>query len=194
MGLFSRAADTIYAFRFLRLLTTPWEKTGAYKAGIIDDTGKVIKKPETSDEKSVYNYFHRLVFNVKRMLNKVPLGKTTIASYIAALYLIKEHSGLSNSALADALSEVADINACMVPLLESTWYQTDDGCLREGAYTLRHTLPLPKTGELLALRNTRVIAESDIRPCGNIFGAPVYRVYHQKTNQYIYVTQADLIQ
>jgi len=194
MGLLSRATDTFYAFRFLRLLTTPWEKTGAYKAGIIDDRGKLIKKPETSDEKSVYNYFHRLVFNVKRMLNKLPLGKTTIASYLTALFLIKEHADLSNEALLKALSEIADVKACMMPLLESTWYQTDNGYLREGAYMLRHTLPLPKTGELLALRNTRVIAESDVKPCGNIFGAPVYKVHHQKTNQYIYVTQADLIQ
>jgi hypothetical protein len=194
MGLLSRATDTFYAFRFLRLLTTPWEKTGAYKAGIVDENGKLIKKPETSDEKSVYNYFHRLVFNVKRMLNKLPLGKTTIASYITALFLIKEHSGLSNESLSKVLNEMADVDSCMLPLLESTWYQTDDGYLREGAYMLRHTLPLPKTGEMLALRNTRVIAESDIKPFGNIFGAPVYKVHHQKTNQYIYVTQADLIQ
>lgn len=194
MGLLSRATDTFYAFRFLRLLTTPWEKTGAYKAGIIDANGKVIKKPETSDEKSVYNYFHRLVFNVKRMLNKLPLGKTTIASYLTALFLIKEHTGLSNESLSKALNEMSDVDSCMIPLLESTWYQTDDGWLREGSYMLRHTLPLPKTGEMLALRNTRVIAESNIAPCGNIFGAPVYKVYHQKTNQHIYVTQADLIQ
>jgi hypothetical protein len=194
MGLLSRATDTFYAFRFLRLLTTPWEKTGAYRAGLIDEKGKLIKKPETSDEKTVYNYFHRLVFNVKRMLNKLPLGKTTIASYITALFLIKEHSGLTNDALAKALSEIADVDACMQPLLESTWYQTDHGYLREGAYMLRHTLPLPKTGEMLALRNTRVIVESDAKPIGNIFNAPVYKVHHQKTNQNIYVTLADLIQ
>lgn len=194
MGLLSRATDTFYAFRFLRLLTTPWEKTGAYKAGLIDANGKIIRKPETSDERSVYNYFHRLVFNVKRMLNKLPFGKTTIASYITALFLIKEHTGLSNSALKEALSQFGDIDACMTPLLESTWYETEDGCLREGSYMLRHTLPLPKTGEMLALRNTRVIAESNLVPCGNIFGASVYKVYHQKTNQYIYATTADLIQ
>ena len=194
MGLLSRATDTFYAFRFLRLLTTPWENTGAYKAGIIDDKGKVIKKPETSDEKSVYNYFHRLVFNVKRMLNKLPFGKTTIASYLTALFLIKEHTGLSNSALSKALSEIANVDVHMPSLLESTWYQTDDGYLREGSYILRHTLPLPKTGEMLALRNTRVLAESDTKPSGNIFGAPVYKVLHLKTNQYIYVNQADLTQ
>jgi hypothetical protein len=128
------------------------------------------------------------------MLNKLPFGKTTIASYLTALFLIKEHTGLSNSALSEALYKITDVDVHIPFLLESTWYQTDDGYLREGSYILRHTLPLPKTGEMLALRNTRVLAESDTKPSGNIFGAPVYKVLHLKTNQYIYVNQADLIQ
>ena len=194
MGLLSRASDTFYAFRFLRLLTTPWEKTGAYKAGIIDADGRVIKKPETGDEKSVYNYFHRLVFNIKRMLNKLPLGKTTIASYLAALFLLKEQTNMTNESIAHILKEYADIDACMQPLLESTWYQTEDGLLCKGTYTLRNTLPLPKTGELLALRNTKVYVKEDTSPSGDIFGISVYKVYHQKTNREIYVTQADLKQ
>ena len=79
MGLFTRAADTFYAFRFLRLLTTPWTKMGAYKLGLIDAQGVVLRKPESSEERSKYNVFHKLVFNVKRLLNKLPFGKTTIA-------------------------------------------------------------------------------------------------------------------
>ena len=45
MGLLTRTTDTVYAFRFLRLLTTPWTKTGAYKMGLIDANGNVIRKP-----------------------------------------------------------------------------------------------------------------------------------------------------
>ena len=47
MGLLLRGADTVYALRFLRLLTMPWEKTAAFKAGVIDENGNRIKKPET---------------------------------------------------------------------------------------------------------------------------------------------------
>lgn len=195
MGLFTRAADAFYTFRFLRLLTTPWEKTGAYKAGIIDANGKVIKKPETPNEKSVYNYFHRLVFNIKRMLNKLPFGKTTIASYITALYLIKEHAGINDNSIIKVLNELSiDVEEYMHPILESTWYKTEAGDLRAGSYILRHNLPLPKTGDFLALRNTRVIVENDSPAVGNILGADVYKAYHPKTNQYIYVTQLDLVQ
>lgn len=91
MGLISRTADLYYTFRFLRILTTPWKEMDAYKLGIIDENGNVIKKRITADEKSAFTPFHRLVFNVKRLLNKIPLGKTRIASYAAALFLLKEH-------------------------------------------------------------------------------------------------------
>jgi hypothetical protein len=194
MGLLTRASDTIYAFRFLRLLTTPWEKTGAYKAGLIDGNGRAIKKPETSDEKSVYNYFHRLVFNVKRLLNKVPFGKTTIASYLTALYLIKEHTAMSNRALTSVLTETFGDDIYVDTILESSWYQTENGMLRGGTYRLINSLPLPKTGEVLALRNTYVTVNEDVVPIGDIFGVPVYEAFHPKTNQTIYVTQSDLTQ
>lgn len=194
MGLFSRAADTFYAFRFLRLLTTPWEKTGAFKAGILDANGKLIKRPQTSEEKSVYNYFHRLVFNIKRMLNKVPFGKTTIASYLAALFLLKEHTSISDNALREALQHEFEFDLSLTELSENTWYKTDDGKLRAGSYILKCDVPLPKTGEMLALRNSHVFAQHDTEPYGKIFGIPFYEVYHPKTNQNVYITQGNLVQ
>ena len=69
MGVVSRTADLFYAFRFLKLLVTPWNKMGAYEQGIIDENGKNLKKAKeltTSQEKEVYTVFHRLVFNLKR--------------------------------------------------------------------------------------------------------------------------------
>ena len=77
MGLLLRGADTVYALRFLRLLTMPWEKTAAYKAGVVDMNGERLKKPETKKEKEAYTIFHRLVFNIRRLLAKIPLGKST---------------------------------------------------------------------------------------------------------------------
>ena len=40
MGIIKRAGDLVYTFRFLRLLTTPFEETEAFKQGIIDKDGK----------------------------------------------------------------------------------------------------------------------------------------------------------
>ena len=85
--------DTIYTYRFLKLLVTPFRKTEAFKLGIIDESGKRIKdkKIETSEERAAFNLFHRLVFNLKRLIEVAPGGKTRIASYIAGLALLREH-------------------------------------------------------------------------------------------------------
>lgn len=105
-----RIGDTFFALRFLRLLTTPWHKTSAYKAGLIDKDGNVIKNPETAEEKNVYNMFHKLVFNIKRLLNKLPFGKTTLASYATALYLVKENTQLSDEIIGEIMEEITGYN------------------------------------------------------------------------------------
>ena len=194
MGLLTRTTDTVYAFRFLRLLTTPWTKTGAYKLGLIDANGNVLRKPETSEEKSKYNIFHKLVFNIKRMLNVLPFGKTTIASYLAALYVINEKTGVSDRALAKILKETTGHDPRLIQLEESFWYLTEDGALRAGSYTLTRDLPLQLTGDMLALKKTVVkIAENSL-PVGNIFGVNVYSATHCKTGQKVLITQHDIIQ
>jgi hypothetical protein len=162
--------------------------------GLIDANGNVLRKPETSEEKSKYNIFHKLVFNIKRMLNVLPFGKTTIASYLAALYLIKEKTGVSDRALAKILKETTGVDPRLMSLEESFWYLTEDGKLRAGTYTLARDLPLSMTGDMLALKKTAVkIAENSV-PVGNIFGVNVYSATHCKTGQKVLITQHDIIQ
>ena len=87
--------DTIYTFRFLKILSTKWEDTDAYKFGIIDEDGNPLKKSSdltTSKEKKAYTPFVRLVFKFKRLMGKFPGGKSAVARYGAAVALIKEHS------------------------------------------------------------------------------------------------------
>ena len=57
MSVVSRTADLFYAFRFLKLLVSDWDKTDAYELGIIDAEGKILKKAKdrkTPQEKSAY--------------------------------------------------------------------------------------------------------------------------------------------
>ena len=84
------AVDLILIYQFLKRLTTPFEKTEAFKLGVIDKDGKKIKDPETKAEENAYGYFDRLVFNIKKLIEKVPGGKSRLASYAAALFLIRE--------------------------------------------------------------------------------------------------------
>lgn len=86
----SKVVDLIFIYQFLKRLTTPFEKTEAYKLGIIDKNGKKIKDPQTNEEEDAYGYFDRLVFNIKKLIERVPGGKSQLASYGAALYLIRE--------------------------------------------------------------------------------------------------------
>jgi len=194
MGLL-KAGDFFYTLRFLRLLTTPWNKTNAFKEGIIDDKGKVIKKPETSKEKAVYNTFHRLVYNLKRLLNKLPFGRSTIASYAAALFLIKEESNMSDVAMRKVMLEVTGVDIKKTDLTEYTenqWYLTDEGNIEESTYTLTNDIALPSTGEILALKNSKVLVKEH-SPIDTLFGISIFEGIHNKTQQKIYITQGDII-
>ena len=91
IGQASRGADLYFVFRFLRLLTMDYKKTDAYKFKIIDGKGKALKKSadlESVKEKAAYTMLHRMVFKIRRLIEKVPGGR--FISYAAALFLLKE--------------------------------------------------------------------------------------------------------
>ena len=87
------AFDAVIVYQFIKLLATEWKETEAYKLGIIDDNGKVLRKRKTlkkQDEKNAFTVFHVLAFNLKKLLEKLPFGKTKLASFAAALILLRE--------------------------------------------------------------------------------------------------------
>ena len=188
---FLRGPDFFYALRFLRLLTTKWNRTDAFKKGIVDKNGKKLKSPETPEEKSAYTIFHRLVFNIKRMINKVPLGKTTIASYLAALFLIKEHSGITEEELKKVIKETLEVDFSDYKSELNEWYLTNDGKIEKGKYALTRDIALPKTGELLAKKGT-MVEVMETEPVDSIFEHLVFKATHNATQQTIYITQEDI--
>ena len=99
----SRIVDNLIAFRILKMLVTNFEDTEAYKLGIIDAKGKSIRKAntlQTSQERDAYTYLNRLVFNMKKIINKIPGGENKIKSLVAALWLVKEHYESGNRSTA----------------------------------------------------------------------------------------------
>lgn len=85
--------DVVIAYTFIRDLSTPFDKTKAFKLGIIDDKGKILRKRSSlsSNEKSAYpSILTTLAWNIKRILSKVGIGRSTVASFASALYLLKE--------------------------------------------------------------------------------------------------------
>jgi len=196
-GAISRAADVFYAFRFLRLLTTPWDKTNAFRYGIIDANGKRIKtkKIQFPHEKAVYTIFHKIVFNLKKLLNKVPaVGKTKLASYAAALFLIKENTNMSEKQIRKIMDQVElDLDWDNLPIQENTWFQSIDGNLNPGVYTLVNDIASPDTGDMIAQSNTRIRVEETTEPSGEFLGCSFYKVLHQKTGQEIFIHNGDIV-
>ena len=90
-GLIGGAVNLYFIYKFLRILTTPWENTDAFKLGIIDKNGGILRKKrtlKTLEEKEAYTMMDRLVWKLKRLMEKIPFGKTRLASYAAALWLL----------------------------------------------------------------------------------------------------------
>ena len=89
----SRLVDTLITYRVIKLLVTPFDRQEAFKQGIIDKDGNVLKKNrelKTDKEKSAYTYLHRFVFNLKRILKKVGLGSKLGSFAVALALLLKE--------------------------------------------------------------------------------------------------------
>ncbi|AFC22135.1 hypothetical protein GAP161_028 [Cronobacter phage vB_CsaM_GAP161] len=67
-----RNMDLTYSVRMIRLLKKPFTEWSAFKLGIIDGQGEVLKNPKTKEELEAYSPFHRSVRHIKRRLNAVP--------------------------------------------------------------------------------------------------------------------------
>ena len=110
----NRAVDLVITYRVIKLLVTPFERQEAYKQGIIDKDGNVLKKYrtlKTTKEKQSYTILHRFVFNLKRILKRVGLGGRLGSFAVALALLLKEnkeyeqHKVLIESAIISYLKE-----------------------------------------------------------------------------------------
>jgi hypothetical protein len=100
----SRIVDNLIAYKVLKMLVTNFTDTEAFKLGIIDAKGKNLRKANTlttTDEKDAYTFLNRLVFNMKKIINKLPGGENKTKSLVAALWLVKEtyESGSRSTAM-----------------------------------------------------------------------------------------------
>lgn len=193
MGVLKRAGDLVYTFRFLRLLTTAFEDTQAFKLGLIDSEGKRIKSQriDSADERDAYTPFHRLVFNIKRLIAKAPGGSSKIASYAAALFLLKEKFSIPNKQLKEAL-EHSGIDILDFLSEGTEWFLLEDKQLSPGVYKLRNNKVLNSTCEDIVNPFDKIRVAEDCYPVGDVFGIDIYEVTHVRTNQPVYVAVGEL--
>ena len=196
----SPAIDAFITFRFLKLLVTPFNKTEAYQLGIIDERGKVLRKYRTLErieERQAYTILHRLVFNVKKLIEKVPGGKSRLASYAAALFLIKEH--------------VSEMNDSDGELLEKEFYKylkehdllvEEDNSIQEdiafadkllkGSYRLVQDVGTDEDDKVIGKTGDMVTVYADTNAKDNVMGQDVFEVIHDKTKDVLLVTVEDI--
>jgi hypothetical protein len=94
--------DLFLVYQFVRRLATPFKEWEAFKLGIIDENGNVLKKRKEltlASERKAFGVFDVMILNIKKLLAKIPGGSTRIASYAAALYLIREWNHFSDSSM-----------------------------------------------------------------------------------------------
>jgi hypothetical protein len=71
------------------------------------------------------------------------------------------------------------------------WF-INEGKLIPGNYTLINEIASPMTGEIIALKGTRVKVEDFAESHDTLFGLKIYKVLHSQTNQEIFITNQDI--
>jgi hypothetical protein len=85
--------DNLLALKVLTLLIQPFTEYDAYKLGIIDGEGNVLKHYNTlnkAEEKAATNYLYRIVINIKKLIAKLPMGDWYMRHLATSLFLVKE--------------------------------------------------------------------------------------------------------
>ena len=199
-----RAIDLFVTYRFLKLLTTPFEKQDAYKLGIIDEKGNRIKNPKstkpavelaTTELKNAYTILHKLVFNIKKIFAKVPGLRTKVGTYAAALFLLKDT--FKESVNAPDMFEKE-----FVKFLKENNIELDDSISEEvigfgevlpkGEYVLANDILNKEEEELSAKTGDKVIAYEDEAPVDTVLGVEIFPVIHVQSQEKIYVSLEDI--
>ena len=189
----SRAVDLFVTYRFLKLLVTPWNKQEAYKEGIIDKDGKTLIKAKDftkEAQRQAFTLLHRLVFNCKRIMSKIPFVRSQLGTYATALFLLKEHYKM-------------DINEPQVTryLIENNMIEYDS-TIREEVIGIGNMLPAGEyklvdqvtadDDEIDAQKGDKVTALDDTPPSDKVLGVDIFPVLHQKSQKLIYVSLEDI--
>ena len=197
-----RAVDLFVTYRFLKLLTTPFNKTDAFKFGIIDKDGNRIKNKDgsvevlrTPDEKGAYTILHKLIFNIKKLFGKVPGLRTKVGTYAAALFLLKD-------TFKEHVEDPDIFEKEFMKYLKEEGYELDNSIsedvigfgeiLPKGNYVLVTDILNKEEEELSAKKGDKVVAYDDEAPVDTILGVEIFPVIHVKTQEKIYVSLEDI--
>ena len=186
-----RAIDLLITYRVIKMLVTPFEKTDAYKYGIIDKNGKVLRKNKTltvAKEKDSYTILHRFVFNLKRLINLIPGGKSKLGTYAAALgLLLKEEKEINAVELEKVLYKHLREND-LIKLDDDLREDVDFDFLPKGRFIIIDDLE-DLNGDKTANVGDVVYTTENQKPFDNYFGVNLYHVINEDTQKQIIVSE-----
>ena len=87
-----RPLDKAYATLILNILLHPFENQKAYTLGIIDKSGKLLKKPETQEEKEAYNPLYQVTFGVKKIIDSFQPTRNNMKLLATSMNFIRQQS------------------------------------------------------------------------------------------------------
>ncbi len=161
--------DTYLAYKFIKMLATPWKKMDAYKMGIIDNKGKRIKSKEADEAVrkagSKYTNIHKVIINIKRLVAMVPGGKTRLGGAAAALWLLREEAKQMN---------VENENIIEETFLE--WLKDNDSELDDGMNESFGKVNLVVTKGDYILNGEKVTVKENTESFDSILGVPLFKV------------------
>ena len=189
-----RAIDLLITYRVIKLLVTPFEKHPAYTLGIIDKNGKVLRKAKdlkTAKERDSYTLLHRFVFNLKRLINFIPGGKSKLGTYAAALgLLLKEQKDLNVLELERVLYKHLVDNKLVV-YGDDVKESLEFSYLPEGQFTIIDNLE-DLNGNKTAEVGDIVYTTENQKPFDNYFGVNLYHVINKDTQKQIIVSEDNI--
>ena len=198
------AIDLFVSYRFLKLLTTEFKKTDAYKYGIIDDKGNRIRKEKstavaveltTSQLKNSYTILHKLVFNIKKLFQKVPGLRTKVGTYAAALFLLKD-------TFKESVADPDMFEKELVKYLKENNIEFDNSISEEvigfgeilpkGNYVLVNDILNKEDESITATKGYLVMTFEDQSPIDTILGIEIFPVIHIASGEKIFVSLEDI--
>jgi hypothetical protein len=149
----------------------------------------------TDTEQSAYTILHKLVFNIKKIFQKVPGLRTKLGTYAAALFLLKD-------TFKESVDDPDMFEKEFMKYLKEEGYEIDNTISEEvigfgevlpkGEYVLVNDILNSEEEELQAKIGDKVVAYDDQPPIDTILGVEIFPIIHIKTKEKIYISLEDI--
>lgn len=168
----SSVIDLLISYKFTQILATPWNEMAAYKLGIIDASGKILKPRatlKTVEEKKAYpSMFYTLAWNIKRLIefnSPCLLGKginlANRSEFAVRTMLLKEYcerQGAESNLIERIVSEELDRKGLLHWTMNE---ETQAVAIEAGSYLIR---------------GRKVTLDNQLLPTDEFFGFPIYKI------------------